>query len=251
MFCKKHKQEWEIMKIQFEAFDKETELLFDPPKPAVQSLPEWYKNMPTRLDNEKSDGLSKDGVAVSNLTLKGCSPFLDALGTGYIFELPFDLEFRHDKDRGINVRWATNVNFVGTHGPDQAPGIPVPFDGESGLLKWRPGWRVITPEGYSCLFTHPLNRHDLPFRTFSGVVDTDMYKLGVEFPFQLLSSIKQDVFILEKGTPICQVLPFKRDDWDSSVSEFNEEENKKQGFLLKSKLVRSYKQQFWQKKVYK
>lgn len=238
------------MKLQFEAFDKETELLFDPPRPAVQVLPEWYKSMPTRMDGEKVDGLSKDGVAVSNLTLKGCSPFLDALSTGYIFELPFDLEFRYDPKRGVNVRWATNVNFIGQHGPEQAPGLPVPFAGEGGLLKWRPGWRVITPDGYSCLFTHPLNRHELPFRTFSGVVDTDMYKLGVEFPFQLLSSVKQDVLILEKGTPICQVLPFKRDNWNSSTVEFNEEENKKNGFKLKSKIVRSYKQQFWQKKVY-
>jgi len=164
--------------------------------------------------------------------------------------LPFDLEFRHDENRGINVRWATNINFIGTHGPEQAPGLPVPFGGENGLLKWRPGWRISTPEGYSCLFTHPLNRHDLPFRTFSGVVDKDKYKLGVEFPFQLLTSIKKDVFILEKGTPICQVLPFKRDNWNSSTIEFNEEENKKEGFKLKSKIVRSYKQQFWQKKVY-
>jgi hypothetical protein len=251
MLYKKHKQKWKNVKVKFEAFDKETELLFDPPKPAVQALPEWYKNMPTRMDNEKVDGLSKDGVAVSNLTLKGCSPFLDALSTGYIFELPFDLEFRFDSKRGINVRWATNVNFISTHGAEQAPGLPVPFGGEDGLLKWRPGWRVVTPKGYSCLFTHPINRHDLPFRTFSGVVDTDMYKLGVEFPFQLLTSIKQDIFILEKGTPICQVLPFKRDNWDSSILEFDEKENKKQGFLLKSKIVRSYKQQFWQKKVYK
>jgi len=238
------------MKLQFEPFDSETELLYERPRAAVQALPDWYKDMPTRMDNEKIDGLSKDGVAVSNLTLKGCSPFLDALSTGYIFELPFDLEFRNQPGKGINIRWATNLDYIGTHGPDQAPGIPTPFGGEEGLLKWRPGWRVITPDGYSCLFTHPLNRHDLPFRTFSGVVDTDVYKLGVELPFQLLASIKKDVFILEKGTPICQVLPFKRENWESEVVKFNEEQNKKEEFKLRSKIVRSYKQQFWQKKVY-
>lgn len=239
------------MKLQFEAFDKETELLFERPKPAVQSLPTWYKDMPTRMDGEKIDGLSKDGVAVSNLTLKGCSPFLDALSTGYIFELPFDMEFRKNDKGMINVRWATNINFIGQHGPDQAPGLPGPFGGSPSLLKWRPGWRIITPKGYSCLFTHPMNRHELPFRTFSGVVDTDMYQLGVEFPFQLLdSTIDKDVFILEKGTPICQVLPFKREDWKSDVVEFDEDANRKNGFLLKSKIVRSYKQQFWQKKTY-
>jgi len=78
-----------------------------------------------------------------------------------------------------------------------------------------------------------------------------MYKLGVELPFQLLDSvIDKDIFILEKGTPICQVIPFKREDWKSEKVEFNENENLKNGFLLKSKIVRSYKQQFWQKKTY-
>lgn len=239
------------MKLKFEAFDKESELLFEKPKPAVQAIPQWYKNMPTRMDGEKVDGLSKDGIGVSNLTLKGCSPFLDALGAGYIFELPFDIEFRKNDKGMINIRWATNINFISQHGQEQAPGIPSSFDGSQALLKWRPGWRVITPKGYSCLFTHPINRHDLPFRTFSGIVDTDMYQLGVEFPFQLLDSISnKDIFILEKGTPICQVIPFKRDDWNSEVIKFDEDANTKNVFSLKSKIVRSYKQQFWQKKNY-
>ena len=239
------------MKVQFEPADKNAELLYDRPKPASQYIPDWYKNMPVHMDNEKVTGLSKDGVQVSNLTLKGCSPFLDALNTGYMFVLPSDMEIRFHPGKGYNFRWASNADILSSHGPDQAPGIPSPIDGTADLLKWRPGWRIITPDGYSSLFTHPLNRHDLPFRTFSGVVDTDSYKLGVEFPFQLLNvKIDKNIFILEKGTPICQVLPFKRDDWKSEQVEFDEEANKKNGFLLKSKIVRSYKNQFWHKKNY-
>jgi hypothetical protein len=238
------------MNLKFEPTHKDAELFFSAPKPSSQSIPMWYRNMPTRMDGDKEDGLSKYGNLSSNLTLKGCSPFLDAMSSGYIFELPFDLEFRYDKERGVNVRWSTNVDFVGGHSLDQAPGLPAPFDGGKDILKWKPGWRVITPKGYSCLFTHPLNRNDLPFRTFSGIVDTDMYGLGVEFPFQLLESVKKDIFILEKGTPICQVIPFKRDNWESSKVDFDENENKKNAFLLKSKISRSYKKQFWQKKTY-
>lgn len=238
------------MKIYFEAFDKDSEILFNSPVPAVQKIPEWYKNMPTRMDGDMQDGLSKIGVQSSNLTLKGCSPFLDALTSGYIFELPFDVEFRKHRNGSVNIRWATNIDLIGQHGPDQAPGIPSPVDGSSDLLKWRPGWSVITPKGYSCFFTHPINRHDLPFRTFSGVVDTDKYSLGVEFPFQVLNTIKEDIFILEKGTPICQVIPFKRENWQSEIKEYDEIAARKNSFKLKSKIVRSYKQQFWQKKSY-
>jgi hypothetical protein len=238
------------MKVQFEPFDKEAELLFEMPKPAAKSIPGWYKDMAVHMDGEKTTGLSKTTNVVSNLTLKGCSPFLDALTSGYMFELPFDIEFRRNEQGMINIRWATNVNYIGSHGPDQAPGLPGPVGGSESLLKWRPGWRIITPKGYSALFTHPLNRHDLPFRTFSGVVDTDMYELGVEFPFQLLNNIEDDIFILKKGTPICQVIPFKRENWKSEEIPFDEDANKKNGFKLKSEIVRSYKKQFWKKKNY-
>jgi hypothetical protein len=239
------------MKIKFEPFDKEMGLLFAPPKPAAQSIPAWYKDMAVHMDGEKETGLHKDGVGSSNLTLKGCNPFLDSLTSGYMLTLPFDIEFRRAENGMIGIRWATNVNFIGSHAPEQAPGLPGPVGGSESLLKWRPGWRVITPKGYSTLFTHPLNRHDLPFRTFSGVVDTDMYNLGVDLPFQLLNTINKDIFILEKGTPICQIIPFKRENWDSQFLEFDEDANKKNGFDLKSKIVRSYKKQFWQKKTYR
>lgn len=238
------------MQLFFEPADKDAEILFEKPKPASQYIPQWYKNMPVHMDGEKITGLNKESIAVSNLTLKGCSPFLDALTGGYIFVLPSDIEFRNHPGKGINIRWATNINLLSSHGEQQAPGLPEPFGGNKDLLKWRPGWRIITPPGYSCLFTHPLNRHDLPFRTFSGIVDTDIYPLGVELPFQLLRVINEDIFILEAGTPICQILPFKRDDWKSKTIPFNEEEHKKNGFKLKSKIVRSYKKQFWNKKNY-
>jgi hypothetical protein len=238
------------MKLKFEPFDKESELLFDMPQPAAKSIPDWYKDMAVYMDGEKTPGLSKTTTVVSNLTLKGCTPFLDALTSGYMFTLPFDIEFRRNNDGMINIRWATNVNYIGSHGPDQAPGLPGPVGGSETLLKWRPGWRVVTPKGYSTMFTHPLNRHDLPFRTFTGVVDTDLYELGVEFPFQLLNTIEDDIFILKKGTPIAQVIPFKRENWKSEAIEFDEDANKKNGFKLKSQIVRSYKRQFWQKKSY-
>jgi hypothetical protein len=238
------------MKIEFEPAEKESHLFFDLPKPASQCIPEWYKKMPVYMDDEKEPGLNKESVAVSNFTLKGCSPFLDGLTTGYIFTLPADIEFRKHPGKGINIRWAANIDLMGSHGSGQAPGLPEPFGGNFDLLKWKPGWRVITPPGYSCLFTHPFNRHELPFRTFTGVVDTDSYPLGVEFPFQLLQEIEENIFIIEKNTPICQILPFKRDIWKSKQVNFDEEANKKNGFKLKSKIVRSYKKQFWHKKSY-
>lgn len=239
------------MKIGFQPASKDHGTLFDMPKPAVQVLPNWYKDMPTYMDNESTPGLSSVSNAVSNLTAKGCSPLLDALSAGYMFELPFDIEFRRNPQGNINVRWAAPADLLGTHAPEQAPGLPTPFGGNDTLLKWKMGWRMITPEGWSTLFTHPINRHDLPFRVLSGVVDTDKYPLEVQIPFQLLNTLEKDIYVMEKGTPICQAIPIKREDWKAEeFVPFNEDEYNKSVFDLKSKIVRSYKTKFWQKKVY-
>lgn len=238
------------MKIEFQPASNEVQSLFEMPRPASQCLPKWYRDMPTYMDNEKTAGLSSSSNVVSNFTAKGCSPLLDALSAGYIFELPFDIEFRRNRNGAMNIRWATNMDFVSGHAPEQAPGLPTPFNGSDTILKWNVGWRVSTPKGYSTLFTHPLNRHDLPFRVISGIVDTDIYPLEVQIPFQMLNEINESIFILEKGTPLVQVIPIKRDDWQSSLLPFNQEERDKSIFKLKSKVVRSYKSQFWVKKRY-
>lgn len=229
---------------------KETASLIDPPVPASRCIPDWYKNAPLHMDNEKQDALSKETTVTSNLTMKGCSPFLDALTHGYVYELPFDIEFRRDKFGKLGIRWATGIDLISGHSVEQHQGLKKPYDGFDGVLKWKFTYRIITPQGYSCLFTHPLNRNDLPFRTFSGVIETDQYPGVIEFPFQLLDKFDDDIYILEKGTPLCQIIPFKRDDWSAEKLEFNEDSLKKAHFDLKSKIVRSYKTQWWKKKSF-
>jgi len=238
------------MRVNFQPMDKESELLFEMPKPASTALASWYKKMPLHMDGEKVTALAQSTADVSNLTLKGCSPFLDGLTAGYMFSLPFDVEFRKKADGFFDIRWATEVHYIATHGADQTPGLPPPIGGSKDVFKWRPRWRIITPRGYSALFTHPINRHDLPFRTFSGVVDTDTYNIDVDFPFQILDDKLEDIYILKKGTPICQVIPFKRDSWSSKSVPADENQTRKNYFDLKSQIVRSYKNKFWHKKTY-
>ena len=47
------------------------------------------------VNNEKDFGMHPNPVAsISNSTLKGCVPFLDALTTGYMAVLSSDVEFK-------------------------------------------------------------------------------------------------------------------------------------------------------------
>ena len=55
----------------------------------------------------------------------------------------------------------------------------------------------------------PLNRHQPVFQLFSGVVDTDTYQSLIHFPF--VATAADGVYTLEKGTPLVQVIPFRRE----------------------------------------
>jgi hypothetical protein len=150
----------------------------------------------------------------------------------------------------IGVRWATNINFIGSHGLDQAPGIPGPVGGSEALLKWRPGWRAITPKGYSTLFTHPLNRHDLPFTTMSGIIDSDLWHTPVFTSFFLKRNF---IGIIPKGTPIFQMIPIKREEWalDIDYSNENIERNQIKDEKRRSLIYAYYKNIIWQRKQYR
>ena len=224
------------------------------PKPGGLHIPAWYSSASPLMHGDRKHGISGNTPSPApNTTYKHCSPFLDAFVTGYIWSAPVDFEIKKTSVLGdYIVRWRTDGEFVSGHSPDQHPNLPGPSAGmgDSGVLKWEFPYKIETPDGYSTLFTHPLNRHDLPFRTFSGVVDTDKYPIAVRFPFQILD-FDGDRIIIEKGTPLCQIIPIKRDSWEMKTEQFDDAKTKKSYFEFTAKIVKSYKNQYWTRKSYK
>jgi hypothetical protein len=247
-----------VKKIDFIPWDNLTDNVLEIPEPATKNIPEWYKKMPLFLGNDKKHGIAPSGKGAANTTMKSCSPFMDAITAGYIVKLPVDLEIRNtlgldnlgNPINTLSFRWKTAENeLVSAHHKDQHPTLPNIIEGQDLIMKFSFTFKVKTPKGYSCLFTHPLNRHDLPFRTFSGVVDTDEYPICVQFPFQITEKI-EDFIIIEKDTPIVQIFPFKRENWISSKGKLNLDENQKSAFNFNSKIKLAYKSRFWSKKRY-
>lgn len=193
-----------------------------PPIPAVQGLPDWFKALPQRAFNDTSQ--------VEGQTVKRCPPFIDAMTYGFLIPLPCDVkvnngEFTWDFDMPVN----TIDNFVRSplafHDSSQIKGTPF-FQDDRFAIKFNNFWSIEAPPGYSVLFTHPVNRADLPFTTLTGLVDCDLYHDSlVHFPAHW-----HDIGfngVLPKGTPIAQCVPVKRESWTLSVETLSDEDSRK------------------------
>lgn len=171
-----------------------------PPVPAKDYIPPWFRKLPA-VDEAQ---LSKTDTG---LTIKRCMPFLDAMTTGWI--IPLAATVRLDiRDGGARVEagWDFDRTMVSEHGPHQVAGNPW---GARPPRKFHNFWTIETPPGWSCLFVNPLNRPNGVFEILSGVVDTDAYRSVIHFPF--FATGPDGLHVIEKGSPMVQVIPFRRD----------------------------------------
>jgi hypothetical protein len=208
------------------------------PVPASKLIPEWYKELQSYQNNTKTLDLQTNQ---RSSTIKKCIPVFDAITSGYLILSPCDV-YVSTVDGAPYFQWS-NYDFIDFHSVVQAPTHPK-SDGFS-YPKFTNPWAIKTPSGYSCLFTAPKHRNNV-FTILDGIVDTDNYDAPVNFPF-VLNDPKWEG-IIPAGTPIAQVIPFKR---DAFKMEFKNNDVSKTFIKLRSKFFDSYKTQFWQRKEYK
>jgi len=234
-----------MLEIKFLPSTEVADEIMEEPKFAGKFLPEWFKKIPTFLASDCELPILPN--LHSNLTAKACIPFLDALTTGYMITLPCDVIATKDTRFPNRLMWDVSWTAITEHSRFQYRGLDIPPEYEPDAFKWETFFTVETPPGYSCFFMHPANRVELPFYTLSGVVDTDNYNLPVNLPFFLRKDFEG---IIPKGTPIAQVIPIKRENWEGKREKF-ESKNKHWIDDLKTTIFRSYKNRFWSKKSYK
>jgi hypothetical protein len=190
------------------------------PRPisAVLGLPDWFKAMPQKTFNPIKGEETQ--------TVKRCPPFIDAMTYGFLIPLVTDVEVR-DGEFSWNFEMPAGYvgeyshSPIGFHDPSQATGAPF-FDADRFVIKFNNFWTIEAPKGYSLLFTHPVNRTDLPFTTLTGLVDSDtFYHSPVNFPAHWHDTGFNGV--LPKGTPVAQCLPVKRESWAARFEDLTSE----------------------------
>jgi len=193
------------MNVHFRCPPELTDIL---PRPfaAKRGLPDWLKRMPATAHCADVNGEIR--------TVKQCPPFVDAMGFGFMVPLATDIRV----DRGsFEWDWELGPSSLGryTRSPltfhlgEQLAGAPI-ADPENAAIKFTSYWTIETEPGYALLVTHPFNREELPFRTLTGLVDTDRFKDGcIQFP--ALWRDANFVGVLERGLPIAQCVPVPRE----------------------------------------
>jgi hypothetical protein len=216
------------------------------PVPSFSNIPEWFKKIPKYGGSDSDPVIGPEGTFI-NRTVKHCSPFLDALTLGYVVELWHDIQIVRTME-GPEIRWTVDPKSVDARSKGAMSGFPTPPGCYPIQFVWQSPITFKTPPGYSVLVTHPLNRTDLPFICMSGVVDSDrdVIQRG-NVPFYLSEDFEG---IIEAGTPIFQLIPFKRDDWKSEVDQRLDEEGEKFKWLSSRSNKPFYRDNIWVKKKY-
>jgi hypothetical protein len=212
-----------------------------PPAPTSKMLPEWYKKTQPYIDGLKVPVY--DVNSTTNAKIKRCLPVFDILTAGYFILTPADIYVSHEENSDIPFyRWAGGEG-IGFHPVIQAElhpqqnGFPYP--------KWINKWIIKTEPGYSALILSPVHR-DLPFETLPGLVDTDNYYGSINFPFILKDPKWQG--LIPAGTPIAQIVPFKRESYEMSIAPLESKEHQKTMKMLTFHFADVYRKFFWAKK---
>lgn len=170
-----------------------------PPVPAKQALPDWFRRLPP---------VDRTALSVTNnaLTVKRCMPFLDAMTAGFVLPLAATVRIEiADNGETVRAGWEFDRVMVSNHSPPQVAGNP---HAPRPPCKFHNYWTIVTPRGVSCLFVPPLNRPHPVFTCAAGIVDTDTYASPIHFPF--FATAPDGLYVIEKGTPLVQVIPFHR-----------------------------------------
>jgi hypothetical protein len=193
-----------------------------PPIPSKKIVPPWFKNLSPKVEDKNLGKIS---------SVKRCMPFLDAMTAGYTMLMHMDalieltpegkihLPYLDDHHRALVERW----NPIESHPASQVKGSA--FENMT-ILKYMNPWVIETPKDYSVLYLPCINRLESPIIPLTGLVDSDVYNNVVNIPFIHTELEPGGRVFIPAGTPICQVIPVKRDIWTQQVTLLNKQELK-------------------------
>jgi len=186
-------------------------------KPAKYFISEEFKKMPYSLDD-------KD-LMQTKKTAKSCPSFVEILREGYVIPSPCDIYLYYNKE--IDVwKWQTPTGYgwvdVSIHQPSQFQDY-YESSNVKYVFKINSLWNVYTPKGYSVRQIPMLYHNNKDFQAAYGVIKSDVFH---QINTQILFTSDKDEIIIEKGTPLCYIVPYKRENYNYKVVPYNKMKEK-------------------------
>ena len=210
---------------------------------AKSTVPKWYKEAPVWV-SPPPKATAHDAIP----SVKLCMPYVEALTLGYVVVLPMDVVVTLANDGAQHLSWRIGGQLVDIREKSKISYFPAPMGCSDVQYTWKLPLSFSVPEGYSVLYTHPLNRPELPFFSLSGVMDGPFTtSMTGNVPFY----IKKDYEgIINQGTPIAQLIPFKNESWVSEIKEGLLKEGVENSKKSMAVMSGWYKSNYWRKKSF-
>ena len=213
-----------------------------PLQPAKNYIPEWWKNAPSFKSNMKASN-TKDGG-----TVKICPSVHDWFSQGYVLPMWYDVHIEVKENGEINLL-SSDKSLLGNSSfmsADAYTSLLPKQQKKHAVAVFRPEcpWRMKTPAGYSC-YQFPMWYHFNPdFEVPPGPIWSDEYHL---ISPQLI--IKHyGVTKINRGTPLCVFVPYKREPDDTFHYEIKRRDEEceileqKTTLMVQTKFLGGYKE---------
>jgi hypothetical protein len=163
---------------------------------ARETFPDYWKKMESKMPT---------GVD----TVRKCPGISDWMSLGYIIPAWTDIEIDQTGPYGPAVMLSNGRESASAHPPEQCQGMLEQKTHHHGSVKLPYVWRIKTSPGWSVMLVPLWYWKDQPWEAMPGIIHSDNHHGEVNLNFILKS--KEEKITVPAGTPLVQVIPFKRE----------------------------------------
>ena len=241
------------MEINFQCVMDTENSLFEP-IPAKKVKPEWYKKLPSIIEDTSGNRLD---------TIKRCPAMHDWLSMGYLIRNRHTVLVLLSKGKDgepVTISFALKdistekLSYIKTLVKEKKPQVALDYIMHNKLFfqemsdryhkmgghpakqvtgmsrddkmqfKFKMDFLIETPKGTSCYYLDPFLFDNPYLSTWQGIIDTDKFN-QITTNNQLIFYPKvNESFIITKGTPLVQIVPFVRYPWKSKITYLSKED---------------------------
>ncbi len=164
-------------------------------------------------------------------TVRKCPGIHDWMLSGYIIPAWSDIVINQSEEFGSNATLNNGKTGASAHPPIQCMDLLEQKSHYKGTIKLPGKWMIKTAPGWSIMIVPLWYWKDQPWEALPGIMHTDHHHCEVNLNF-VMKSTAEDITITA-GTPLVQVIPFKREAVHGISRAKTDVDAKRHGIILR------------------